>query len=303
MREWAERRPHGGRIRFSYSSPDQSLTRRSFIRAVETIGGRRRLASLYNRFVNADGAYGDFFDAALKLLELNVRYASAQLDKVPRTGPVLFIANHPFGVIDGLVLIALTRQARPDVKVLTHKVLCQAPEAGRHLLPIDFSENGSGVRNNVKSRKMALESLQQGGAIGIFPAGAVSASVGPWRGPAVDSAWHPFTAKLVKMSKATVVPVYFAGQNSRIFQMASHISYTWRLSLFFWETARRMGSTLDVGIGDPVAFEELQHHDSRDALLRDLRRRTYDLAATYGTRRGRVPRHDREFSFPSHFKF
>lgn len=92
--------------------------------------------------------------------------------------------------------------------------------------------------------------------------------------------WHPFAAKLLMLSKATVIPIYFAGQNSRMFQLASHLSYTWRLSLFFWETARRIGSTLDVGIGDPITFDELEKFGGRKAVLSALRSRTYDLAST-----------------------
>ncbi|MEZ5933523.1 MAG: lysophospholipid acyltransferase family protein [Alphaproteobacteria bacterium] len=290
------------KIRFSYSSPEQSFARRSFIRTVETIGGQRRLTSLYDRFLSAPDAYGDFFDAAIKLLELDVRYDAHQLAKVPAGGPVLFIANHPYGVIDGVVLIWLARQARADVKVLTHKVLCQAPEARAHLLPIDFSGLAGALENNIDSRKQALRQLQAGGSIGIFPAGAVAASPGPWRGPAVDVAWHPFTAKLLRQSKATVVPIYFDGQNSRLFQMASHVSYTWRLSLFFWETARRMGSRLNVAIGDPIPFDECSADDGRTELLTELRRRTYALAGTLADEGKALPRHDREYVFPRHFK-
>lgn len=104
------------------------------------------------------------------------------------------------------------------------------------------------------------------------------------------------------MSKATVVPVYFSGQNSRLFQLASHMGYTWRLSLFLWETARRVASTLDVMIGDPIPFEDLEGHGSRNELLRDLRRRIYALASIDGDQQGTAPRHDRVYTFPSHFK-
>ena len=290
------------KIRFSYSEPDQSLARRSVINAVETLGGRNRLANLYNRYAAEPCVYGDFYDAAIELMELDVRYPAEQLAKIPAEGPVLFIANHPYGVIDGLVLIWLARKARPDIKVLTHKVLCQAPEAREHLLPIDFSTDRGALANNVHSRKEALRQLQEGGAIGIFPAGAVSASPAPLRGPAVDIAWHPFAAKLLMLSKATVVPIYFAGQNSRIFQLASHLSYTWRLSLFFWETARRIGTALDVAVGEPIVFEELDGLVGREALLSELRRRTYDLAATLITEPEKRAHPDQEYKFPKHFK-
>ena len=288
-------------IRFSYSSPEQSLAMRSFINAIETLGGRGRLVDLYDRYVSAPRFYGNFFDAAIELMQLEVRYQPEQLAKVPADGPVLFIANHPYGVIDGLVLIWLARKARADVMVLTHKVLCQAPETHAHLLPIDFSGQGDALANNVESRRQALQRLREGGAIGIFPAGAVSASPIPWRGPAVDTAWHPFAAKLAMLSKATVVPIFFAGQNSRVFQLASHVSYTWRLSLFFWETARRIGSTLDVAIGDPIPFEDLGEYPGRKELVAELRRRTYDLAETVEPFSVVGRRADQEYRFPKHF--
>jgi putative hemolysin len=105
------------------------------------------------------------------------------------------------------------------------------------------------------------------------------------------------------MAKPTVVPVYFAGQNSRLFQLASHTSYTMRLSLFVWETARRMGSELEVAIGEPIPFADLAGYEDRTSLLRELRRRTYALASTFDQPPPRQPPFDREFAFPRHFKF
>lgn len=291
------------KIRFSYSTPEQSFVQRSFIRTIEMLGGQRRLANLYDRFVRAPDTHGDFFDAAIDLLQLDVRFEPQQLAKVPLSGPVLFVANHPYGVIDGLVFIWLARQVRSDITVLTNQVLCQAPEARAHLLPIDFSGTQQALQTNIQSRREALTRLQNGGAVGVFPAGAVSASARPWKGPAVDVAWQPFIAKLLKLSEATVVPVYFAGQNSRMFQLASHVSYTWRLSLFFWETARRIGSQFDVAIGDPIPFEEVEGHSGRAELLTELRRRTYELAARLGAKPEEILQYDREYIFPDHFKF
>jgi putative hemolysin len=298
-----ERIASANKISFTYSTPRDSLAKRSVIRAIEAVGGQRRLARLYRRYVSAPAAYGDFFAAAVELLRLNVRYDASRLEAVPRNAPVLFIANHPYGVLDGLVLAWLASKARPDVKVLANHVLCQAAETRDHLLPVDFTRTEAALRTNVDSRMQAQRALRAGGAVGIFPAGAVAASEAPWRGPAVDVAWHPFAAKLVMMAKPTVVPVYFAGQNSRLFQLASHTSYTMRLSLFFWETARRMGSELEVAIGEPIPFADLAGYEDRTSLLRELRRRTYALASTFDQPPPRQPPFDREFAFPRHFKF
>ena len=98
------------------------------------------------------------------------------------------------------------------------------------------------------------------------------------KGPAVDLPWAPFTATLLRMSGATVIPVYFVGQNSRLFQLASHLSLTLRLSLVFRETARRIGSDLPVRVGKPIPFCEIEHLADRDEMVAELRKRTYALA-------------------------
>ncbi len=206
-------------------------------------------------------------------------------------------------MIDGIVLTWLAIKARPDVKVMANHVLCQAPDAAEALLPIDFNGTEEATRTNLKTRKIAIETLKQGGAIGIFPAGGVGASEKPLTGPAVDAAWHPFTAKLIKMSGATVVPVYFAGQNSRLFQLASHLSLTLRLALFFFETARRIGTEMEIVVGEPITPEELATYSSREGLIRTLRMRTFELADRLDLPKNGHPRHDREFSFPKHIRF
>jgi putative hemolysin len=157
-------------------------------------------------------------------------------------------------------------------------VLCQAPDARGNLLPVDFAPTREARETNVRSRLAAQAWLKEGHAVGIFPGGGVSTSERPLKGPAVDLPWAPFTAKLISLSQATVVPVFFVGQNSRLFQLASHLSLTLRLSLVFRETARRIGTILKVRIGKPVSFAELAHLENRKELVKELRRLTFSLA-------------------------
>ena len=167
---------------------------------------------------------------------------------------------------------------RRGAKVLANDVLCQDTNAAKHLLPVAFAPTREARETNVKSRQEAQAVLKAGGAVGIFPGGGVSTSEQAHRGMAVDLPWAPFTAKLIRMSQATVVPVFFTGQNSRLFQIASHVSLTLRLSLVFRETARRIGTDLKVRVGEPIPFSEIAHLTDRDALIRELRKRTYALA-------------------------
>jgi putative hemolysin len=270
--------PKRDKVRFSYSTEDQPLLQRAVIQAIEKIGGQRKLKKLYDQHQKGLTGGTDFFDSAVNLLKLDISFDRAALDRVPRDGPVVFIANHPYGVLDGITLTWLARQVRPDVKVLANSVLCQAPEALANLLPVDFTPTRAARETNVRSRLAAQHWLREGHAIGIFPGGGVSTSEKPLKGPAVDLPWAPFTAKLIRAAKATVVPVFFAGQNSRLFQLASHLSLTLRLSLVFRETARRIGSKLTLRVGAPIAYADIADIEDRTTLVQELRKRTFGLA-------------------------
>ena len=118
-------------VRFSYSTSDQPALQRAVIQAIEKMGGQRKLKKLYFQHQKSVAGGENFFDAAIRLLKLNVMYDEAELALTPKTGPVLFIANHPYGVMDGITLTWLATKVRPDTKVLANDVLCQAPEAAR----------------------------------------------------------------------------------------------------------------------------------------------------------------------------
>ena len=118
----------------------------------------------------------------------------------------------------------------------------------------------------------------------MFPAGSVSTSQNPFHGPALDVAWHPFTAKLALLPGVTTVPVCFHGQNSRLFHMASHVHYALRVALLFRETLRRSGSRMSVSVGEPVTAAELAAIGPREAVVAELRRRTLGLQGSTSQR-------------------
>ena len=137
----------------------------------------------------------------------------------------MFVANHPYGVLDGIVMAWLVSKVRPDFVVLTHIVLTRAPEAAAFILPVDFSGTEEAEQTNLASRAAARAHLAKGGAVVVFPAGAISTTPDKLGlKPAVDGRWQPFVSQLIQRSKATVVPIWFGGQNSRLFQIASHVS-------------------------------------------------------------------------------
>jgi len=290
----------GEPVHFSYSRPEHTVFRRVLIRSSEILSGQPRLKRLYYEFRSNPRESESFFEAAVRLLELEVAITPAKLDLIPAQGPVVFVANHPFGVLDGIILCWLAAARRPDLRVLVHSLLCQPAELREAFLPIDFGPTPEARATTLKARANALQWLREGHAVGLFPGGSVATSPRPFGGRAVDPAWHPFTGKLIMNSRATVIPVYFAGQNSRLFQIASHLNYTARLSLLFRETARRIGTRVDVAIGAPIPYEELAAFDDRRDLLLELRKRTLSLAANLGEP---IQDHRAEFTFPKHIRF
>ena len=261
---------------FSYASAEQSPAQRALIRAVESFTGRPRLQRLYFEHRRNPRPDESFWSAAVRKLELRLRHDEAALRAIPASGPLVVVANHPFGVLDGIVIGYLVSQVRRDFRILTNSVLYRAEEIRPYLLPIDFSETRAALKTNLTTRAEARRLVAGGGAVVAFPGGTVSTAPS-LLGRAVDPVWKPFTAELIIRSRATVVPVFFEGQNSRLFQIASQFSQTLRLSLIFKEVVRRIGSEVGVRIGPPLGFSELERLGDKTAMIDHLRSLTYRL--------------------------
>lgn len=262
---------------FSYAEPDDPKLKRFFIRIIERMSGQPHLKRLYEDHLANPKPGESFWDAALRRLDLRIVVNEDKLAHWPAQGPLIVVCNHPFGVLDGVVICQLVARVREDFRVLTNSVLTRAEEIRKFLLPIDFAESDEAVKTNLQSRAAAKAHLLAGGCLIVFPAGGVSTTPTPWHRRAVDAEWKTFTGRLIAQAKAPVAPVFFAGQNSRIFQIASHISMTLRLSLLFKEVHDKIGSEIHVCIGDPVPFEALPATGDRQAFMQHLRAITYRL--------------------------
>lgn len=263
---------------FTYSTPQQPFLQRALIQTIEKLTGQIKIWNLYREYTKEDPAlHENFWDAAVKKLNLNVNYDIDSLNRIPKTGSLVVVANHPYGVLDGLIITQLMKRVRSDFKVLTNSVLCRAPEAKDDLLPIDFAETPEALETNLDTRKKAREILKAGGCIVVFPAGGIS-TIPTWKDKvAQDTTWQPFIGKLIQESRADVVPVFFEGQNSRLFQLVSLFSSTLRLALVFKEVADKMGAKIGVRIGDVIPYADLSGLPDRNALCQILRERTYAL--------------------------
>ena len=193
----------------------------------------------------------DFWEVMVERYALSLEVIGGSLDDIPRQGPLVVISNHPYGILDGLMLGYILSTTRGDFRILAHRVFRKAAELDRVILPISFDETREATALNVETRKAALDYLAQGGCIGVFPGGTVSTALKPFGRP-MDPSWRRFTARLIAKSNATVVPVFFEGHNSRLFQLASHLHYTLRMALLVNEFKTRVGEPVRVVVGRPL---------------------------------------------------
>ncbi len=276
---------------FTYSTPDQPWFRRTLIRAVERVSGRARFERIYRRWQQKPRDQSQtIFTSAVRELGIAADIGPDDLARIPATGALLVVANHPYGIVDGLLIGHLISTKRADVKLICHSLLCQPVEARDVLLPIDFGPGAEARRTSAETRRRAVEWLDQGHALIIFPAGGVATSARPWRGCAVDFAWHPFIARLARRAGVKTLAIYVGGQNSRLFQLVSHLSYPLRVALIFHETRRALRRPVKVAIAEPV---DMQAGDQKADLVAALRARTYAMAPAGG------PDAAEEFEFPA----
>lgn len=258
---------------FTYASPEDAPWRRALIHVIEQVTGKPRLWRLYADYCRGPAAE-NFFTEAVDRLALDVGVDDRDLARIPREGPLVVVANHPFGVVDGIVLGYLVSRVRRDFRILVNSVLYRLPELHPYLLPIDFSDTRTALKTNINTRRQALGDLAAGKCIAIFPGGTVSTAKTP-NGVAVDPEWKPFVGRLIQESRATVVPLFFEGQNSRLFQWASLISMTLRLSLLFREVVNKIDSEVPVQIAEPIDYAALSSFADRRQLTDYLRALTY----------------------------
>ncbi len=273
------RKSHAARD-ITYASSAQTKGGRAMIRVLENTTGRIRMIKRAKGYEEEVAAGRDFWEVMVERYGLSLDVVAGSLDNIPREGPLVLIANHPYGILDGLIMGYILSAIRGDFRILAHRVFRKAEDLDKVILPISFDESKEAVALNIATRKASLRYLADGGAIGIFPGGTVSTSVKPFSRP-MDPAWRSFTAKMISRSDATVVPLYFMGTNSRLWQLASRIHSTLRMGLLIKEFKRRVDEPVQLAVGEPIDRTALDVHrtDTR-AMMDFLRDQTYALSPT-----------------------
>ena len=253
------------------------------IRAIEWMTGKLTILRMVNKFEKNNAKYRgqEFWRGALDTMGIDLLTPEEQLANIPKEGPVIVVANHPHGMVDGMIFADLIGRVRQDYRILTRSVLTGLDEAATSfMIPVPFPHDPDAQRKMVDMRANAMDFLAQGGVVALFPSGVVMSS-DSWWGPPIEREWNVFTAKLIRKSGAKVVPLYYPGRNSRAYQIACQVSPILRQGLLLHEIVRSCNKPQAPVVGKPLTAEQMAplQTDPR-GFMAWLRQHTLDLGKT-----------------------
>lgn len=266
-------------------------------KAVAAMSGVLDHALLFDRIdrlvasVSPTASPQEFFDHVIESLNVTYAVREQDLSRIPTSGPVVVVSNHPFGLIDPIVLTTILLRIRPDTKTLTNRLLEKVPVLHEACIFVDPFGRADSLRSNIKPMKETLRTLANGGLVIVFPAGEVASA--NWRHWKVEEPpWNETVARIIRSSKATVVPVFFRGTNTALFHAAGFVHPRLRTALLPRELFTKRGHSIKLAIGNPIPWRKLAEFESDGALIQHLRERTFLLRTrTVRTRRvSLVPR-------------
>lgn len=264
----------------SYANTFTNPWKANTIRFMELLTGKFHLLYLIRKFERGGVKFGQgFWRDALDVMGIELQTPEEQYKNIPKEGPVIIVANHPHGLVDGMVLAELVGRVRTDYKILTRSLLTGVNAIDMFMIPVPFPHEKDALQQNLEMRRKAMEHLKTGGVIVLFPSGVVAASETMF-GPAIEADWNPFTAKMIHRSGAAVVPVYFPGQNSRAYQIANQLSATLRQGLLLYEVRHALYRPQAPVIGKEIDREKIKEWSSNPrGFVAWLREQTLALKA------------------------
>ena len=243
--------------KLSYANTFTNPWKANTIRAMEWMTGKLTLLRMVRRFERLGLVEGQaFWSRALDIMGISIETPASEIARIPATGPIIVVANHPHGLVDGMVLAEIIGRVREDYRILTRSLLTGVDEVARFMIPVPFPHEPDARQQSLRMRADAMDHLGQGGLIALFPSGVVASSDTAF-GPARERDWNPFTAKMIQRSGATVLPIRFPGQNSRAYQIANRVSPTIRQGLLIHEVVAACNRPQAPIIGSPLAPDDL----------------------------------------------
>lgn len=248
--------------RLSYATTFDNPFQRTTIQTMEFLTGKLRLLRLIRKFEAMGVPHGQpFWKQALDVMGIPLTTPQEQINRIPETGPLIIVANHPHGLVDGMVLAELIGRRRTDYKILTRSLLTGVGEIDEFMIPVPFAHEEDALQQNLDMRKKAMSHLADGGVIVLFPSGVVASS-DTLMGDPVEREWNPFTAKMIQRSNAQVLPIYFPGANSRWYQIANRISATMRQGLLLYEVCHALNKPQAPVVGEMIDRDTIKKWSS-----------------------------------------
>ncbi|WP_422181377.1 lysophospholipid acyltransferase family protein [Aestuariivita sp.] len=229
------------------------------IKIIEWMTGKPTILRMVNKFEKQNASYRGqrFWRGALNTMGIDLMTPPDQLENIPKEGPVVVVANHPHGMVDGMIFADLIGRVRLDYRILTRSVLTGLDEAATSfMIPVPFPHDPEAQKKMVEMRAKAMAHLGEGGVVALFPSGVVMSSDTMF-GPAIEREWNVFTAKMIRRSGARVVPIFFPGSNSRAYQIANRISPILRQGLLLREIVRSCNKPQAPVIGKPLSDAQM----------------------------------------------
>jgi len=234
-----------------------------------------KLRVLYRRLRQSPDGFR--LENLLDEMRVSLRVRPADQARIPASGPVVVVSNHPYGMLDGALLTVLLTRVRPDVKVLTNAQLSDVPELAQHCIFVDPFQSKRSAESNRRAFRESLAWLRQGGMLAAFPSGEAS----QWQMPdaqIADPEWHDTAARLIRHSGAVALPAFFCGHNRVGFQLLGMVRPDLRTAFLLQEFLQNEGRTIEVRVGSPIPAEAITALPDNRKAIEYLRWRTYLLA-------------------------
>lgn len=233
-----------------------------------------KLNTIYNRNKHLQGL--DFLNAILDEFEIQFEIPEEDLRNIPKEGAFITISNHPLGGIDGILLLKLLLEKRPDFKIMANFLLQRIEPLAPYVMPVNPFENHKDAKSSVMGFKQTIKHLKEGMPLGLFPAGEVS--VMREGKLVVDKPWEEAAMKLAKKAQVPIIPIYFHAKNSKLFYTLSRISDTLRTAKLPSELLTQKKRTIYIRIGKPISVSVQNEYEHIESFTEFLRKKTYILA-------------------------
>ena len=266
------------KIAFTFATAEVNFIGQLFIMITELLTGKLKLKKLYDEYLSENRPPQYFWNDAVSKLNLKIKINFKEGSHIPKNGRLIVIANHAFGVADGVSICSVISKVRQDYKMITHKVLRQADAVKNKILPIDFNETKEALLTNIDTRKEAEKVLKNEGVLILFPSGRIATKKDLKKSTkADDGEWKQWVSKLILKTKSPVLPIYFDGQNSHWYHIANKLGLTFRYSLCMYELKRKIGDDIYMHFGSLIKYENLAKIGDIKEITKYLRSTTYSL--------------------------